>query len=211
MPLQNRVNPFGELIAVPARDAVRQPRRAFPHRRKDTDKRRWAARQWICCVLDFKGRQRKSGAATTLSCSFSTNRRRSRQVIGRVSNAGGRTPKRLPRRGGSRASFRCGLMPTRWMKCCIGSGSTAKPSACIAGPSTNCRTAHSLRALEKRLPFAAPNCCAGRQMAIQPRSDARAVLSRMCSPRLPFFLRCRRGIALAGIRPPKINRPASPP
>ena len=31
---------------------------ANPHRDKKLTRRRWASRQWICCVLDFKDRQR---------------------------------------------------------------------------------------------------------------------------------------------------------
>jgi hypothetical protein len=59
MPLQNRVNPFGELIAVPARGTLFGNRGGRFHTdAKTLTKRRWASRQWICCVLDFKGRQR---------------------------------------------------------------------------------------------------------------------------------------------------------
>ena len=59
MPLPNRVTPFGELIVTPARGTLMGNRggRFHPDERKLTD-RRWASRQWICCVLDFKGRQR---------------------------------------------------------------------------------------------------------------------------------------------------------
>ena len=60
MPLQNRVDPFGELFATPARGTLFMGNRGG---RIHTDERtlttrRWASRQWICCVLDFKGRQR---------------------------------------------------------------------------------------------------------------------------------------------------------
>src|SRR3984893_5330164 len=59
MPLQNRVTPFGELIAVPARGALFGNRGGRFHTdAKTLTARRWASRQWICCVLDFKGRQR---------------------------------------------------------------------------------------------------------------------------------------------------------
>ena len=59
MPLQNRVDPFGELIAVPARGLLFGNRGGRFHTdAKTLTKRRWASRQWICCVLDFKGRQR---------------------------------------------------------------------------------------------------------------------------------------------------------
>jgi hypothetical protein len=59
MPLQNRVTPFGELIAVPARGTLFGNRGGRFHTdAKTLTARRWASRQWICCVLDFKGRQR---------------------------------------------------------------------------------------------------------------------------------------------------------
>jgi hypothetical protein len=59
MPLQNRVDPFGELFATPARGTMFGNRGGRFH----TDdqrltRRRWASRQWICCVLEFKNRQR---------------------------------------------------------------------------------------------------------------------------------------------------------
>ena len=59
MPLQNRVDPFGELLAAPARGLLFGNRGGKFHRDDQTlGKRRYASRQWICCVLSFKGRQR---------------------------------------------------------------------------------------------------------------------------------------------------------
>jgi hypothetical protein len=59
MPLQNRVNPFGELFASPARGTLFGNRGGRFHTdAKTLTTRRWASRQWICCVLEFKGRQR---------------------------------------------------------------------------------------------------------------------------------------------------------
>ena len=59
MPLQNRVTPFGELVAVPARGTLFGNRGGRFHTdTKTLPARRWTSRQWICCVLDFKGRQR---------------------------------------------------------------------------------------------------------------------------------------------------------
>ena len=59
MPLQNRVDPFGELLADPARGAFMGNRGGRFHTDARTlTARRWASRQWICCVLDFKGRRR---------------------------------------------------------------------------------------------------------------------------------------------------------
>jgi hypothetical protein len=59
MPLQNRVNPFGELFATQARGTLFGNRGGRFHTDARTlTRRRWALRQWICCVLDFKGRRR---------------------------------------------------------------------------------------------------------------------------------------------------------
>ena len=60
MALQNRVDPFGELIATSARGTLFGNRGGRFHRDDRTlGRRRWASRQWICCVLDFKNRHRR--------------------------------------------------------------------------------------------------------------------------------------------------------
>lgn len=60
MPLQNRVDPFGALVATPARGTLFGNRGGRFHRDDRTlGQRRWASRQWICCVLSFKGRRHK--------------------------------------------------------------------------------------------------------------------------------------------------------
>jgi hypothetical protein len=59
MPLQNRVNPFGELFADPARGTLMGNRGGrFHTEARALSLRRWTSRQWICCVLAFKERQR---------------------------------------------------------------------------------------------------------------------------------------------------------
>jgi hypothetical protein len=59
MPLPNRVDPFGDLFATAARGTLFGNRGGKFHRDDKTlGSRRWASRQWICCVLKFKGRQR---------------------------------------------------------------------------------------------------------------------------------------------------------
>ncbi len=60
MPLQNRIDPFGELFASPARGLLMGNRGGRLHdERRRLGARRWASKQWICCRLDFKGRQRQ--------------------------------------------------------------------------------------------------------------------------------------------------------
>ncbi len=59
MPLQNRVSPFGELFASAARGTLFGNRGGRFHNADRTlEARRFASKQWICCVLDFKNRQR---------------------------------------------------------------------------------------------------------------------------------------------------------
>jgi len=59
MPLQNRVDPFGELSAVPARGLLFGNRGGRIHGGdRRLTRRRWTSRAWICCRLAFKNRQR---------------------------------------------------------------------------------------------------------------------------------------------------------
>jgi len=58
-PLQNRVDPYGGLVAVAARGALMGNRGGRFHRPDQTlGRRRWASRQWISCLCAFQGRQR---------------------------------------------------------------------------------------------------------------------------------------------------------
>jgi len=60
MPLPNRVSPFGELFADPARGLLFGNRGGRIHTGVRTlTRRRWTSRTWICCVLDFKNRRRR--------------------------------------------------------------------------------------------------------------------------------------------------------
>jgi hypothetical protein len=60
MSLQNRVDPFGEIFAHPARGGFMGNRGGRIHRDdRSLGPRRFASRQWICCRLEFKGRRRR--------------------------------------------------------------------------------------------------------------------------------------------------------
>lgn len=60
MPLQNRVTPAGEIVATPERGTMMGNRGGCFHRPDRTlAATHWASRQWICCVLSFKGRRRQ--------------------------------------------------------------------------------------------------------------------------------------------------------
>jgi len=60
MTLQNRMTPVGEPIAHPARGTLMGNRGGRIHdEAQNIGKRCWASKQWICCVLEFRGRHRK--------------------------------------------------------------------------------------------------------------------------------------------------------
>lgn len=55
MPLQNRCDPFGELIATFARGTMMGNRGGKFHRDdRSLGRRRWSSRHWICCDLHYK-------------------------------------------------------------------------------------------------------------------------------------------------------------
>ena len=58
MPLQNRVTPFGEIIAVPERGAL-MGNRGILHDDAGRIVRSWQVRRWIACRTAFRGRQRQ--------------------------------------------------------------------------------------------------------------------------------------------------------
>ena len=58
MPRQNRLNPFGEIIAAPERETF-MGNRGVLHDEEGSIRRAWQGKRWIVCVLDFRGRKRK--------------------------------------------------------------------------------------------------------------------------------------------------------
>jgi len=59
-PLQNRVDPFGELHAVSARGALMGNRGGRLHGPDKTlGRARWMSKRWIICLCVFRGRQRE--------------------------------------------------------------------------------------------------------------------------------------------------------
>jgi hypothetical protein len=58
MPRQNRVTPFGEIIATPERGMF-MGNRGLLHDSQGRIQRTWKEVRWIICLLNFKGRQRQ--------------------------------------------------------------------------------------------------------------------------------------------------------
>jgi hypothetical protein len=57
VPLRNRVTPFGDIIATPARGLL-FGNRGVLHDQDGRLVREWQVRRWIACLLEFKGRRR---------------------------------------------------------------------------------------------------------------------------------------------------------
>jgi hypothetical protein len=57
MPRQNRVTPFGEIVATPARGML-MGNRGCLHDSQGTIRRTYQGKRWIICLLEFKKRQR---------------------------------------------------------------------------------------------------------------------------------------------------------
>lgn len=58
MPFQNRVNPFGELVADPSKAAEMLGNRGYLHdEHKRIGRKRWTTRSWVACDIGYKGRK----------------------------------------------------------------------------------------------------------------------------------------------------------
>jgi hypothetical protein len=57
MPFQNRVDPYGHILATPERGTL-MGNRGCLHDQGEHPVRQYAVRRWLICVLDFKGRRR---------------------------------------------------------------------------------------------------------------------------------------------------------
>ena len=58
MPLQNRVAPTGEIVAVDARGTLMGNRGCLHRPDRTLGVARWRSKMWIACRLEFKGRRR---------------------------------------------------------------------------------------------------------------------------------------------------------
>lgn len=63
-PLQNRVTPFGEVVAIPERGSFTGNRGIIHDPATRTlGRRRWTTKAWIVCLCEFRGRRREVMAA----------------------------------------------------------------------------------------------------------------------------------------------------
>jgi len=59
MPLQNRVLPTGDIVAIPARGTMTGNRGIIHRPDRTLGTSRWSHQAWICCTLEWQGRKRQ--------------------------------------------------------------------------------------------------------------------------------------------------------
>jgi hypothetical protein len=59
MPHQNRVTPFGDIVAIPERGTFTGNRGILHDEHGNMTHKRWTNKAWIACVLEYKGIRRK--------------------------------------------------------------------------------------------------------------------------------------------------------
>ena len=176
MPLQNRVSSFGELCAFCARGLFMGNRGGRFHTdAKTLTRRRWASRQWICCVLEFKGRRRDVWGRFYTELFFLDEPTALAAGHGLASSAAAKTRRPLRKNGARRADLAGCPARRRWTMFCITNAYEVAPSACIDATSTSCPTAHLPHLIRRPSRFKATHCCAGHQTAIMAANRGRPV------------------------------------
>ncbi len=59
MPLQNRADPLGNIIANTARGTLMENRGRLHNEHKQIGQKRWTTQSWVTCTLSFGGRKRE--------------------------------------------------------------------------------------------------------------------------------------------------------
>ena len=169
MPRQNRVTPFGELIATPARGTL-MGNRGCLHDSQGTIRRAYQGKRWIICLLDFKNRRRTVMTPGQYTELFFLDEATALAAGHRPPNASG---------SGLIISGRCGqrrihslparlhLRLARLMLFCTLNGYQQRSGPCCRYVKRhNCPTALLLRQLGKRAPilFYRASCSAGRPL-----------------------------------------------
>ena len=184
MPLQNRVNPFGELCAFSARGLFMGNRGGRFHTDARTlTARRWASRQWICCVLDFKGRRREVWGRFYTELFF---------LDEPTALAAGHRPCFECRRKDAQAfaekwrevhQYRKPPYAVEMDTVLHAERLRGRVNACTGATSTSCPTAHLRHSTERPSPFVATHSYTGRRRATMLASPGRAASLSTCSPR----------------------------
>src|SRR5271163_2589347 len=160
-PLQNRVDPFGELQAVAERGGLMGNRGGRLHRDDQTlSGSRWKNKHWLICVCEFKGRRRDVWGRYYTELFF---------LDEPTALAAGHRPCFECRRQAAKAFLAAfpGRPRMRWTKRCIASGSRIAPNEYGGRGSATCPPARWSRATGAPTPFAPERCCPGASPAME--------------------------------------------
>ena len=168
MSLQNRVDPFGDIHANPARGIFLGNRGGKIHdpATRTLLKRRFASRRWIICVTAFKGRKRTLMGEGYTELFFLDEVTALAAGTGPAPNAGGRISSAFA--WPLRRNLAVQLGRTRLMRNCMASG-LAKSRALTRLFADNFRTARWSWSGRRRMPSVAHWLCPGRLAAMARR------------------------------------------
>jgi len=143
-PLQNRVTPFGDIVAIPQRGTF-IGNRGIIHdpATKTLLGRRWTTKAWLVCVLHYKGRRREVMKRRSWTELFFLDEAIALAAGHRpVSFVGANPPKRFAPPG-PRGEEGASLWLTKWMHSCTRSGWHVAVNGYTRyrAQSANCRTA----------------------------------------------------------------------
>jgi hypothetical protein len=142
VPLQNRVTPFGEIIAHPARGLLMGNRGILHDGERRLGRARWRHPHWVTCLLVFRGRWRevmRPGHYTELF--FLDEATALAAGTGRARNAGMPTSLPSATRGGGAGPMAGGAPATSTGRCTWpGSRAARDARSCIATGSRHSRT-----------------------------------------------------------------------
>jgi hypothetical protein len=183
MPLQNRVTPFGEIVAISQRGMF-TGNHGIIHDppTKTLLTRRWASKRWLICCCEYKGRRRAVMANRSWTESFFLDEA--------VALAAGHRPCFLCRRKAAERfrnawqapEARRALLPKRSTPSCISNGSMS-----AAAGDFPVRRPEARSPREEGLPQAWRYCCLGRCVAplLPRRARAEGRSSRDCWTHAP--------------------------
>src|ERR1051325_11375243 len=98
MPLQNRVSPFGDIVAIPQKGMFTGNRGIIHDPATRTLlKKRWTTKAWLICLCEYRGRRRAVMASRSWTELFFLD-----EAIGLAAGGGGWALFCSPARGGVR-------------------------------------------------------------------------------------------------------------
>ena len=153
MPLQNRVTPFGDIVAIPDRGCSPATTASSTTPRPDATEQALVNPAWLVCLCEYKGKRREVMSRQSWTELFFLDEATALAAgIGPASTAAARMPTGFAA-AGRRATASAVFWRATSMPCCIVSGCCAARSGCTRSKcrSRNCPTARCCRKARKAI------------------------------------------------------------